>query len=156
MPVLIQSDYATGKLPIIAPGASGAVTSQKFTHTLTTGQVVQTNILELGVLPAYCTVVDAVLQPADLDSNGSPTITLDVGLMSGTVGDDDNTRTCGNEIFSADTGARTGAAARAGAAVPFAIAAADHDRSVGVKIAGAVATAAGGAVSLVLSIAQVG
>ena len=60
----------------------------------------------------YHTIADAILICDDLDSNGSPAITLDVGLLTGTVGDATNSRTCGAEIFSASTAAQTGAVAR--------------------------------------------
>jgi hypothetical protein len=99
-------------------------------------------------LPAYHTISDAILICDDLDSAGSPAITLDVGLLTGTVGDATNSRTCGAEIFSASTAAQTGAVARPTLKTAFNILPTGADRSIGLKIAAAPATAVAGRVRL--------
>ena len=82
------------------------------------------------------------------DTIGSPAITLDVGLLTGTVGDATNSRTCGAEIFSASTAAQTGAVVRPTLKTAFNILPTGSDRSIGLKIAAAPATAVAGHVRL--------
>jgi hypothetical protein len=45
------------------------------------------DLIELAVLPADHVPVDFILSNDDFDSNGTPTITIKLGLMTGTVGD---------------------------------------------------------------------
>jgi hypothetical protein len=121
---------------------AGDVVAELFVFTLTAAVLALNDIIELGVLPANHTVVDATLVPDDLDTNGTPLMSLDVGLMSGDVGDKVSARTCGAELFSGSTAARTGVVERMSAKTGFTIAATGVDRSIGVKIAAAAATQA--------------
>jgi hypothetical protein len=136
-----------------AVDCAGDVVVNEYFYDLTVAQNIVNDIIDIGVLPAYHTVVDMVLVPDDLDTNASPAVALDVGLMSGTVGDTVTARTCGAEFFAADTGARSGAAARMSAATGFKVQATESDRSIGVKIQAASATAAAGRIRLVVTMA---
>jgi hypothetical protein len=137
-----QSRHALNQLAVaVSDGANDVVVNDYF-YDLPAAQSVLNDIIEIGILPAYHTVSDVVLVTDDLDTNGTPTISLDVGLMSGSVGSTDPARTCGNELFAADTTARTGGTARASKSSAFTILATEQDRSIGVKIAAAAATAA--------------
>lgn len=142
------SQFATSQLPTVSARAAGNVVVNDYFYDIPAGQIVLNDVIDLGVLPAYHTVTDAVLIVSDLDSNGTPTIALDVGLMTGTPGDTTSVRTVGNELFAADTTARTGGAARMTKAAGFQILATEADRSIGVKIQAAAATAAGGRIGL--------
>ena len=149
MPVVTAvSQFSKGVLPVANGDCASDVVSQDYFIDLTTGQQVLNNIFDLGVLPAYHTIADAILICDDLDSDGSPAITLDVGLLTGTVGDATNSRTCGAEIFSASTAAQTGAVARPTLKTAFNILPTGADRSIGLKIAAAPATAVAGRVRL--------
>lgn len=149
--VTALSKFANGTLPTIYGSEAGDVQVQDLFIDLTAAQIVLNNIFDLGVLPAGHKVVDAILIPDDLDSNGTPTIALDVGILTGTPGDDvSSSRVCGAELFSADTGARTGTLARMSLAGGFRITPTESDRSIGLKIQAAPATAAAGRVRLQL------
>ncbi|CAB4134893.1 hypothetical protein UFOVP275_30 [uncultured Caudovirales phage] len=100
------------------------------------------DIVDIGTLPAYHTVSDVIIDTDDMDSNGTPLISLDVGMLSGTVGDVISARTMGNEFFAADTTARTGGVARMTKSAGMRIGAVAYDRSIGVKFAAAAATQA--------------
>lgn len=138
------SKFAQGVLKTVTADGAGDVISNDFFYDVPVGQIVLNDIIDLGVLPAYHTVSDAVIVADDLDTNGTPTIALDVGIMSGTPGDTVSARTCGNELFAASTAAQTGVAARMTAATGFKILPTEADRSIGVKFQTGAATAAAG------------
>lgn len=129
---ILQSDW--GKLRKQAPVAdcAGDVVAERFDFTVTAA-IGTGDIVELGVLPAGHTVVDAVLITDDIG-----TATVDVGLMSGDVGSLDAARTCGNELFAA---AADASVVRMSAAGGFRIAPADVHRSIGLKVSAAVVAA---------------
>lgn len=141
------SKFSNRNLPVTVSGFAGQVISLDYFYDITAAQIVLNDIIDIGVLPAGHTVSDAVLIPDDLDTNGTPLIALDVGIMSGNPGET-GSRTCGNELFAADTGARTGATSRMSKKDGFIILPTDTDRSIGVKIQAAAATAAAGRIRL--------
>ena len=97
---LVQSAWALGQKQAPVSREAGGVVCERYTFTVTSN-LANGDIIELGILPAYHTVVDAVLV---VDEAG--TATYDVGIMSGVVGDPSSSRTCGNEFFAgaADAG----------------------------------------------------
>lgn len=142
------SQFATGKIATPGSQLAGSPVVQDYFIDVTAAQLVVGNIFDIGILPAFHTVTDAVLIPSDLDTNGTPLVALDVGLMSGTPGDVTNVRTSGAELFAADASARTGVVARATLPSAFTILATGADRSIGVKVQAAPATAAAGRIRL--------
>lgn len=138
---IFQSDWAKIRRQAPTADCAGDVVAEKFDFTVTANLAIG-DIIELGILPAGHTVVDAVLITDDLGAG-----TLDVGLMSGAVGSLDAARTSGNELFSAAADAGVVRLTQAGA---FAIAKSDVHRSIGLKSSAAIA-AASQKVSLVLS-----
>lgn len=98
------------------------------------------DIIDLGPIPANTRVVDVVIDSDDLDSNASPTITFDVGVMSGTVGDTVSARTCGQEFFDEATVAQAGGVVRMSAKTGFRVDPVQKDVSIGLKITTAAAT----------------
>lgn len=100
------------------------------------------DLIDIGILPANHTIVDMAIDTDDLDSNGAPLISLDVGILSGTPGDTVSARTMGNEFFAADTTARTGGVSRMTKSAGFRVAPTGADRSIGVKVVAAAATQA--------------
>lgn len=148
------SKFSDGTLPTVTANVAGEVICSQAFIDLTAAQVANGNYFDLCPLPAYHRVVDMVLIPDDLDTNGSPTITLDVGLLTGTVGDAVGDRTIGTEFFSGEIGARTGAIARMSLPGGFKVAATEADRSIGLKVSAAVATAAAGRVRVLVFMAS--
>lgn len=132
MAIVIQSDWALGRKQAPTSREAGGVVAQRFEATIDADLDVG-DIVELAVLPAYHTVVDAILDTEALGTS----VSVDVGIMSGAVGDPDGTRTCGDELFSAED-ASAAAVVRASASSAFTIAPAGADRSIGVKVSAAV------------------
>lgn len=145
---ILASKFAQGTLGYVTGDCAGDVVVNDYFVDLTAGQIVLNDIIDLGTLPANHTISDAILIVGDLDTNGAPTIALDVGIMSGTPGDTLSVRTCGNELYAADTTARAGGVTRTSKLAGFTIKPTESDRSIGVKIQAAAATAAAGRIRL--------
>ncbi len=142
------SKFSNGTYPVINGDCAGDKIVNDYFYDLTTAKNIAGDIIDIGILPAYHTISDVILAPDDLDTNVSPALTLDVGLMSGTPGDTTNTRTCGATIFSASTAGQGATVTRASLLTAFNILPTEVDRSIGVKIVAASATAAAGRIRL--------
>lgn len=138
---IVQSSWGAGLHQAPVSGEAGTVVAERYSFTIT-DDLDQGDIIELAVLPAYHTVVDAILI-----SSTMTTTTLDVGIMSGAVGSTDQSRTSGDELFD---GAATGSVVRMSAPAGFRIAPVEADRSIGVKVVTADITASGQVVDLIL------
>lgn len=149
MPNLYQSDQAKSIASIPYPACAGDVVAQRISFVFPAA-IALGDIVEMGVLPPGCRLVDAILDTDDLDSNGVPTIKFDVGLMSGTFGDNDPTRTCGAEILSAVTTPQAGGVVRPTLATAFRTAPSNVEQPIGIKINTAAATGVAGTVGLTL------
>lgn len=118
------------------------------------GGLALNTVIEMCGIPPHHFVLSCALDAPDLDTNGSPTIGLDVGLIAGTYGDATRAATIGAEFLAASTIARTGgravSALNHAAVLPSAA-----ERAVGVKIQAAAATAAAGTLRLILQVAPV-
>lgn len=135
-----QSEHAKGRIPVATANQAGVLACAVFEYNLKAA-LAANEVIEMGALPANATLVDAILDTDDLDTHATaPTITLDVGLLSGTAGEDDDARTCGNEVFAASTVAQAGGAVRVTKQLRVAQTAAD--RGIGVKVAAAPAAGA--------------
>lgn len=150
---LVQNDHAKGVKQTPVPAEYGVAVTARFSYDLDTDLSVG-DIIEMGALPANATVVDMVLDSDDLDSNGTPTLALDVGLMSGAYQDADDARTCGNEFYAADTTAQAGGITRMSKQAGFRVAKTQADRGIGVKIETAAATFQAGTVTLLVTYVQ--
>ncbi len=149
---LTHSKYVQGVKRIPAPCTGGEVVAIRYEIPLTVAIVEAVDdIVEVGVLPHYCRVVDAILDTEDLDDG--VTGAIDVGLMSGSVGealnDDDTTRTIGAEIFAAES-IQAAAVIRASLPGAFQIAPVGYDRSIGLKIETASTTGNAGTVGITI------
>lgn len=146
------SRFATGEYPAITSESAGDLVVNQYFYDLPAAQNIAGDIIDIGLLPAYHTVDSVALICDDLDSNGTPTITLDVGLMSGAPGDKTSVRTCGSEFYAASTVAQTGATIAAmtqnGGRTVLAT---ELDRSIGVKIVAASATPVTGRIRLAIN-----
>ena len=145
---IIQSTAAKGTDNIPFPAYAGEVVAKRYSIAVTAAQLALNNIFELAPLPGGLVPRDFILDTDDLDTNGAPTLTLDVGLMSGVWGDRDQARTCDDIIFDGTNIAQTGGAARPTLKTAFRIGQANNHRSIGVKVATAAATAAAGTIGL--------
>ncbi len=141
-----QSLFITSQLATVSQSGAGDTFANDYFYDLPAAQNILNDIVEIGTLPAYRTIADAVLIVDDLDS--ATAVALDVGIMSGTVGDPNPARTCGNELFAADTTARTGGAARMSLKNGFLVKPTEEDRSIGVKIQAASGTPVAGRIRL--------
>lgn len=138
------SDFAKGVLPTAYGDCAGDVVNNDFYIVVTAGQLLLNAMFDVGILPAGHIPLLVTLNPDDLDSNGTPLVTLDVGILTGTPGDETSDRTCGSEFLAASTVGQGGTEASATLKAMRAITPVDYDRSIGVKVAAAPATAAGG------------
>lgn len=148
------SKVSDGQLSVVIPDCAGEVVQNVYEFDTAGVTLAEGDIIDIGVLPAYATVADAIIVTDDLDTNVTPTLTLDVGIMSGDVGTT-GSRTCGAELFSGSTIARTGGTERMSAKTGFRIAKVAYDRSIGVKVTAAAATAAAtGKLAVLVGITQ--
>lgn len=145
------SQFSTNKLATATSHAAAAAIVNEYFIDVTAAQLVLNNIFDIGVIPAGHKVTDMVLVPDDLDTNGTPLIALDVGVMSGIPGDTISARTSGNEFFSLTAAAQTGVPVRMSSKSGFTNQATGADRSIGVKVATAPATAAAGRIRLLVT-----
>jgi hypothetical protein len=97
------------------------------------------DIIDFGIIPANTTVTDLLIDSDDLDSNGSPTLAYDVGVLTGTPGETTG-RTCGTEFFAATNASQSAAVTRMSKGTGFRVAPVGYDRSIGIKITTAAAT----------------
>lgn len=124
---IVKSAWGAGRKQAPVSSESGTVKCERYTYTIPAGlNLAIGDIIELAVLPAYHTVVDATVVA---DAVG--TSTFDVGIMSGTLGSNDQARTCGNELFAAAAG---GAVTRMSKPVGFRIVPIEGDRAIGAKV----------------------
>jgi len=127
---VFRSDIAKGVKPTGRPQTAGDVHCQRATFVLDATFTAASDKLDLGVLVAGATLVDAILVPEGTLTDA----TAKIGLMSGAVGSLDNARTVGSEVFEdieLDEGTK-----RATKPAGFLIPAVDYDRSIGMTIGG--------------------
>lgn len=144
-----QSAWPKGNKQSPRPQTFGAVHTQLFTYEIpdAASALATTDILEIGELPPYAVISDAILF-----TEGTFTgITANVGLMSGTYGDADSVRTSGTQLYAA---ADLTTFARLGKGDPLLIARSENSRGIGLVVSGAVAAAAGKKIHLQLSYTQ--
>jgi hypothetical protein len=145
-------NYATpfsdpgGNGQVAYPSEAGQLISNRYTFQLGRNGIPNTllanDIVDIGILPANCTIEDILIDTDDLDTNATPLISVDVGIMSGTPGDVVSARSlvAGQEAFLADTTARTGGIARTTRQQILRVAPVGFDRSIGVRIVAVAAT----------------
>lgn len=131
-----QSVQVAQKLPVIS--ACGYEPIVIVGDYVTVASIIINDVIEMGILPAGYVPVDAILVCEDLDT--STGLTLDLGLISGTAGAVDSTRTCGNEALAASTIGQTGGIVTPAKAAWGFVAPTDADRGFGLKIAAAATT----------------
>lgn len=131
---------AAATYPVYQPkaGELGCVTS---TYEVSTALIIN-DVIEMVRLPKGATVVDCILVVDDLDSDGSPAITLDVGY-----GDNDD------YFIAANTVGQAGGLVRASAATAFPLTLTAED-TIDVHVD--TAPAAGGTGTITLTVMYLG
>lgn len=144
----VLSAWAKGQRTPARPQSAGAVHAAKFEFDFSTvAYTASGNVLELGILPAFADIVDAVLIP----EGNFGGVTVSVGLLAGEVGDT-SVRVQGTEIFAAATALT--AAVRLSQVGAFKLASTGVDRGIGVTFSGDVAAAANKKLTLLLQYRQ--
>ena len=143
---ILPASEQSGPVPIAYPDCAGDVVVNRYEIDLAalplTGKTLaQNDVIDVGIIPATAQVVDVVIDADDLDTNVSPALAFDVGVLSGGPGTT-GTRTCGNEFFAATNVAQAGGVSRMAKAAGFRVARANTDTSLGVKITAAAGTQA--------------
>lgn len=149
------SKFSDGTLGHVTGDCAGDVVVNEYFIDIAAAQIAAGAMFDVGILPAYHTIVDMILAPDDLDTNVSPALTLDVGLLSGTPGDATSDRTIGAEFFNNDTAGQGGTTSRMSLASGFKVIPTEADRSIGVKVEVNAATAAAGRIRLLCFMAPV-
>lgn len=119
-------------------------------HTTVAAQFAAADVVEMIPWPAGTIPIALVAHIPDLDSNGSPSLTLDVGVLSGqwlaNKNDDLTTdRTCGTEFGNNLTTGQAGGTLVVTPDLLLGLAPANYDRSIGIKVEAAAATLVTGA-----------
>jgi hypothetical protein len=126
-----QSLWATSQRNTPSSGCAGVEVVEAFEFEIPTTALAVGDIIELAILPANNTIRDAILACDVIDTGVAA---FDIGIMSGDVGDKDNPRTSGTELFAAQVVNTATAVVRAQNVSAFTIEASPTDRSIGVKI----------------------
>lgn len=138
---IVLSDWAIGRKQAPVSEEAGGVVAEKYTFKVLKDLALN-DIIELAILPAYHTIVDAILI---VDEVG--TATFNVGIMSGTVGSTDPARTSGTELFIAAT---DNAVQRIVNPAGFRVLPIAADRGIGVKVLTAGIVQTGQVIELIL------
>lgn len=148
---LHQSGWALGTIPVARPQTAHNTHAQLFIVDVPAAGFASGDILEIGALHAFASVIDASIIP--VGSLGEATV--DVGIMSGELGDttnpDGSARTVGNELFQ---GAAITALLRMTKTDALLLKPTEKHRSIGIKFGAAVAAGAGKKIGLMLHFAQ--
>lgn len=117
------------RLPAPTLTGAGIVSVARFDFDLSAG-LLAADILEIGVIPAGRKLLRAHLSTTGIDATAS----IDIGILTGTAGDLENTRTMNatGEIFEAAT--KNVATAMATPQALDAIAASNADRGIGLRL----------------------
>jgi hypothetical protein len=134
---LKQAKQIVEKLPTIS--ASGYEPIAIVGDYATVAGLALNDVIEMVILPVGYVPLDAKLVCEDIDGHATPTLTLDVGVVSGVAGFADNTRTCGNEAVAASTVGQAGGVQLDNKAAFGLLAVSESDRGIGIKLAASAA-----------------
>jgi hypothetical protein len=81
MPFVNSNDYLTGRRALVTPTDS-QIQVMNFELDLTTADLTLNNTGAIGILPARCVPVNLIIAADDMDSNASPTLLFRVGLLN--------------------------------------------------------------------------
>lgn len=138
-----SNDRLTGRKPTLFP-AGGEVVAQRDAIALVANDLDANDAGSVTILPAGCELVGITYDSDDLDTNASPTITAQVGIMNPADSDLETV------LASGITASRDGTAVHVVTPQILRLPASAVDRRIGVKFTAASATKQGGAVGLTL------
>lgn len=133
-----QSEQVSQKMPIPSHGLGSYANTVRFKVTLGAAPTTSDTI-QFGYVPKYARIVDAILKASDMDTNGTPTLALNIG----DAGDADR-------LFAASQVGRTGSIERMTATTGFGYRYEDKTLITGVASTNA-ATGAAGTLELFLT-----
>lgn len=136
-----KSKGALGQNPVMSL-LSALVAGLVYEYTTGTTALAAGDIIDLGNLEAGVKPMDVTLIADDLDTNGTPTITLTVGILNAAGTDIDAAAT--STWIAASNVAQTGGIARATTANAYLSGASSDNRRLGVKVVAGPATHAAG------------
>lgn len=143
---LIRGPAVLGQQGIAYPAMAGDVIYNRFVISVPASTVIAT-CLELGVIPANCRMVDAILENSALGASvtGSVGVIADSRTPPAPPGSnaaaDLAARTCGVEFFALATALTAAAALRMSALTGFQVAPVAYERGIGLTLAGATTVA---------------
>lgn len=118
-------------------------------HITKTAEFAVNDVLEMIPWPAGTIPISIKASVADLDSNGTPLVTLDFGVLSGqylaALDDAGAARTCSTAFATASTVGQAGGVIDVASNLMLGLAPVQYDRSIGFKVAAAAATLVVGA-----------
>jgi hypothetical protein len=139
---LLVGPAVGGNQSVSYPGAAGEVVHNRFTMTVGPTVAVAGTVLEIGVLPPGCRVVDMVLE----SGTSGASVTGSVGIIADSrtppappgsgAAADLAARTCGAEFLAAKA-LSASAVFRMDVPAGFAVAPANYERGIGIVTAGA-------------------
>lgn len=143
----IKSDYAAGKLP--SKVAQGAELIPLYYEINLTAAPSLNDTLELGPLPGGHLPVDYLLDCDDIDTGGSPSIALSLGLLNSGKTDLSTAAADGGAVWASGiTSAQAGGFTRNAGRILNAVQAVETDRAIALKVTTAAATFAAGKLRL--------
>lgn len=132
---LIETKTSQGVRPVPTPN-DGLTVGIPYPVEFSATQVLAANdIIDLGPFPPDVTPFDVTLISEDLDSNGTPTITLSVGFLN-----DDKTDLDGTAMIVASTVAQAGGLVRATTQTAYLTGDEPTYRRLGIKVVAGPAT----------------
>lgn len=144
MALFTSAKYAQ-KQPAISRTQKGALVVEEATVSLP-NTLAANDVVVLCPIAAGHKIVDAMLFADDLDANGTPTLTVSVGVYNG---DDASPDLVANQdLITASTVAQVGGMARASVKGGLSLAASDTQQWVALKVDNVAATKAAGDVAL--------
>lgn len=143
MPFTNSNDLLTGRRQTVTPSGCEVV-AQRATIAMAAADLDANDTGTVNILPAGCVLVGVIYDSADLDTNGTPTITAQVGLVNALDTD------LSTVLASSITASRDGTSVHLVTTEMIRLAPAAVDRRVGVKFTAASATKAVGEVGLTL------
>lgn len=156
---ILQTDWAFGRKTAPRPQSAGAVHNVQFKAVIETAAsgglgsiTAASDIIEIGILPAFARIVDAVCYTAGTLTG----LTADIGILDGTAGDKNSTtRALTTDLIfdDVDLAAANTTEAEATKAAKL-IAATATDRGIGVVLSGNTTAASGKYIILDLSYVQ--
>lgn len=145
-----SNDYLTGVKPVPTP-AGGEVVATRFSLTLATGDLALNDIGAVGVLPAGCIPVGLLVDSDDLDSNGTPTVAMSVGILNAAEDALSTAAADGGAVWGSGlTVAQAGGQVQVLGKALSRVSASQSDRKIGALVSTAAATAAAGEIGLTL------